>query len=176
MQDFRRVLDLIVSKRRMEQFNFFNWLSNVRNLVYINCSHHMRKVIQWHYNSFFSKKSYKILPSGWGLYPRTPYVIRLSYTNLLNTFPNLDISTFKFSFEPSPFRKILGNCQTRFCLLIFHFTILLSFRKFLMTSLHVICGLDPPPIKNPGYAHVTQRLSRIHSSMVWIRSTPASAM
>ena len=25
--------------------------------------------------------------------------------------------------------------------------------KFLMTSLHVICGLGPPPIKNPGYAY-----------------------
>ena len=23
-----------------------------------------------------------------------------------------------------------------------------------MTSLHVICGLGPPPIKNPGYAYV----------------------
>ena len=22
-----------------------------------------------------------------------------------------------------------------------------------MTSLHVICGLGPPPIKNPGYAY-----------------------
>ena len=24
-----------------------------------------------------------------------------------------------------------------------------------MTSLHVICGLGPPPIKNPGYAYVS---------------------
>ena len=24
-----------------------------------------------------------------------------------------------------------------------------------MTSLHVICGLGPPPIKNPGYAYAT---------------------
>ena len=28
----------------------------------------------------------------------------------------------------------------------------ISFQKFLMTSLHVICCLDPP-IKNPGYAY-----------------------
>ena len=27
-----------------------------------------------------------------------------------------------------------------------------------MTSLHVICGLDPPPIKNPGYAYVSALL------------------
>ena len=28
-----------------------------------------------------------------------------------------------------------------------------AFRKFLMTTLHVIGGLPPPPIKNLGYAY-----------------------
>ena len=28
----------------------------------------------------------------------------------------------------------------------------IPFSKFLMASLHVICGLGPPPIKNSGYA------------------------
>ena len=27
-----------------------------------------------------------------------------------------------------------------------------------MTSLHVICGLGPPPIKNPGYAYASEML------------------
>ena len=48
------------------------------------------------------------------------------------------------------------RANTRPRLLIFDSTISLPpqkipFSKFLMTSLHVICGL--PPIKNPGYAY-----------------------
>ena len=147
----------------MEQVNFFNLLSNVKNFVHSNGFEHLRNVIQWHYNSFFLQKVAKTCPAARALSPdphslqqlgipppRPPSVICFSHTNLLNTSLNLHISTFKLSFEPSPFSKILGNCPTRPCLLIFHFTIFLPFRKFLMTSLHVICGL-PPPIKNPGY-------------------------
>ena len=48
IQDFERVLDLIENKRRIEQFSFFNWLTNVRNLVYSNSSEHLRNVIPWH--------------------------------------------------------------------------------------------------------------------------------
>ena len=33
---------------RIEQVNFFNWLSNVKNLVFPNGYEHMRNVIQWH--------------------------------------------------------------------------------------------------------------------------------
>ena len=47
MQDVKRVLDLIAT-RRIKQFNFFNWLSNVKNLVLLNGSKHVRNVIQWH--------------------------------------------------------------------------------------------------------------------------------
>ena len=47
MQDFKRVLDLIASKRRIEQLNFFNWLSNVKNLVVSSGCEHVRNVIQW---------------------------------------------------------------------------------------------------------------------------------
>ena len=36
MQDFKRVLDLDCKKRRIEQFNFFNCLSNVKNLALSN--------------------------------------------------------------------------------------------------------------------------------------------
>ena len=58
-----------------------------------------------------------------------------------------------FRFKPSPFRKLSVKCQTRPRLLIFHSTISLSrkkflFRKFLMTSLHVIFGLPSPNQKS----------------------------
>ena len=46
MQDFKRVMDLIASKRKIEQCNFSNWLSNVKNLVLSNGSEHVRNVIQ----------------------------------------------------------------------------------------------------------------------------------
>ena len=54
MQDVKRVLDLnklrllIATKRRIKQFNSFNWLLNVKNLVLLNGSKHVRNVIQWH--------------------------------------------------------------------------------------------------------------------------------
>ena len=35
----------IVSKKRIEQFNFFNWLSKVKNVVFSNGSEHERMVI-----------------------------------------------------------------------------------------------------------------------------------
>ena len=41
LQDFKHVLDLNC-KRRIEQFNFFIWLSNVKNLVLSNDSKHVR--------------------------------------------------------------------------------------------------------------------------------------
>ena len=47
MKDFKRVWTLIAIKRRIEQLNFFDWLSNVKNLVLSNGSEHVRNVIQW---------------------------------------------------------------------------------------------------------------------------------
>ena len=47
MQDFKRVLYLIASKRRIEQLKLFNWLSKVENLVLSNGSELVRNVIQW---------------------------------------------------------------------------------------------------------------------------------
>ena len=84
-----------------------------------------------------------------------PSVIRLSYTGLVNTFPNRQFTHFTFSLNPSPNSKTLIMCQNRSRLLIFHSIIFLShkkliFQKLLMTSLHVICGLTPPQIKNSG--------------------------
>ena len=37
----------IASKRRTEQINFFNWLSNVKNLVLSNGFEYVQNVIQW---------------------------------------------------------------------------------------------------------------------------------
>ena len=61
------------------------------------------------------------------------------------------------SFRPLPLPKSWQSA-IRLRLQIFHSTISLPhkkllFRKFLMTSLRMICGLGPPPIKNPGYAY-----------------------
>ena len=36
----------IVRKRKIEQVNVFNWLSNVKNVVFSNGSKHVRNVIQ----------------------------------------------------------------------------------------------------------------------------------
>ena len=57
-----------------------------------------------------------------------------------------------------PFERVPSYMPTRPRLPIFHSTISLPLKKipfsrFLMTSLHVICGLAPPGIKNPGYAY-----------------------
>ena len=38
----------VASKRGIKQLNFFNWLSNVKNLVLSNGSEHVQNVIQWH--------------------------------------------------------------------------------------------------------------------------------
>ena len=38
---------LIASKRRIEQLNSFDWLSNVKNLVLLNGCEHVRNAIQW---------------------------------------------------------------------------------------------------------------------------------
>ena len=47
MQDFKRVLDFNCWKRRIEQLNFLDWLSNVKNLGVSNGCEHMGKEIQW---------------------------------------------------------------------------------------------------------------------------------
>ena len=56
----------------IKQFVFFNWLSNVKNLVLLNGSEHLRNVIQWHKNSFSFQKITKNRPTAGGLAPRPP--------------------------------------------------------------------------------------------------------
>ena len=45
MQDFKRGLTLIASKKRTEQFDFFDWLSNVKKLVLSNGSKHVQMAL-----------------------------------------------------------------------------------------------------------------------------------
>ena len=51
----------IVTKKRIEEFNFFNWLSVVKNLVLSNDGSKLVPiVIQWHENKVFIKNEKKI--------------------------------------------------------------------------------------------------------------------
>ena len=47
MQYFNVFWTSITSKRRINQLNFFNWLSNVKNLVVSNGCKHVENVLQW---------------------------------------------------------------------------------------------------------------------------------
>ena len=162
MQDSKRVLGFNC-KWRIEQLNFFDWLWNVKNLVLWNGSELVRNVIQWDLNSFFSQKLTKItqrlgaLPQtpiaigGWGLCPQTSVSDTFENTSLLNTSSKLDFYTFQqlVFFCPLPLPKSWQSAIW-LRLQIFHSTISLPhkkllFRKFLMASLRVICGLAPPP-------------------------------
>ena len=84
----------IASKRRIEQLNFFDWLSNVKNLVRSNGSEHVRNVIQWDKNSFFFQKLTKIAQRQGALPPRphkAPVCDTFEYNSLLNTSLKVDI-------------------------------------------------------------------------------------
>ena len=48
MQNYKRIFDQIISKRKIKTISFFNQLSYVKKLVRSNGSEHMRNVIQWH--------------------------------------------------------------------------------------------------------------------------------
>ena len=70
------------------------------------------------------------------------------FTQHVSQFRHFHILTI--GFKPSPLNEFLVTCQHRQLLLIFYSTISLPpqkipLSKFLMTSLHVICGLPPPP-------------------------------
>ena len=87
-------------------------------------------------------------------------MIRLNYSTLLYSarLPILPFSHFNHWFMPSPLNELLVTCQhqaTAFDLPFYDIfaSTKISLSKCRMTSLHVICGLGPPPIKNPGYAY-----------------------
>ena len=71
MQDFKRVWTLIARKRRIEQLNFSDWLSNVKNVVLSNGFEHVRNVIQW-FKKLFFPKTYKNRSAAGGFAPKPP--------------------------------------------------------------------------------------------------------
>ena len=164
MQDSKRVLGFNC-KKRIEQLNFFDWLWNVKNLVVWNGFELVRNVIQWDLHSFFFQKLTKIaqrlgaLPPDphshrrLGVLPPDPrlwYVWVHLLTQHVFQVRLLHFSTI--SFRPLPLPKSWQSA-IRLRLQILHSTISLPhkkllFRKFLMTSLRVICGLGPPNQKS----------------------------
>ena len=52
----------IVSKRRAEQFNFFNWLSNLKDLAVSDISKNVQNVIQMALKYLFFPKIFKKSP------------------------------------------------------------------------------------------------------------------
>ena len=108
----------------------------------------------------FFPKNYKKIAKQLGFRPQTSIcdTICLSKLVCLHTSPNLHIFIFNFWFKRSLFWKLFVKSQTRPRLLIIYSNISLShkkflFRKFLMTSLHVIFDVVFLPIKNPDYAY-----------------------
>ena len=96
----------IASKKRSEQFNFYNWLSNVK-ISFFQMALNTCEMWPSGVKIAFFPKNYKKLFCGWGfrpqtpiascglgLRPQTPSVIRLSYVSLLNTSTILDIFAF----------------------------------------------------------------------------------
>ena len=73
----RNILNVfwIVSKRKIEQFSFFNWLSNVKNLVLSNASEHVGMRSNGIHISFPQNPK-----ASSGYAPRPLFVMRLSYT------------------------------------------------------------------------------------------------
>ena len=148
----------------------FNRLSNLKNFVLSNGSENVQNVIQIALKlSFFCKNLQKIFrpqtpiaSGGWGLRSHAPSVTCFSCTNLLTTSPNLDRIEKFLTCRSSP--SLLANSgyepnQTpSFLSFILCSIISTFFRKILMTSLHVICGLAFPPIQNPGYAYALNHL------------------
>ena len=101
--------------------------------------------------AFFSK-NYKKRQAAGGFAPRPPSVIRLNYSTLLNSnmSPNLNIFAFwllvwALSLERVPsYVLIPGHGFWSSILRYLCPPQKVPLSKFLMTSLHVICGLPPP--------------------------------
>ena len=95
------------------------------------------------------------LPSSWGLRPQISVRDTLElHHRLLDTFPNLNvfenILTFGSISSHSANIWLRTNPGSSFWSSILYLCPVKSpsFRKFLMMSLHVICGLPPIPTKN----------------------------
>ena len=150
---------------------FFNWLSNVNNLLLSNGFRQMRSVIQWQQNSFFFGRSINYCSAAEGFAPKTslfsavggsaprpPSVIRL--INSMVYSKRLPIQTFllfNFWFKPSLFSKILVKWQTQATASdlpfydIFHPHKVPFSKKFDDVIASDLCFAPSSPIKTPGY-------------------------
>ena len=84
---------LIASKRRIEQINFFDWLSNVKTLVLSNGSDFFPKT-QKSSSGWGLCPQTLIATGGWRLRLQTPVYDTFGYNKLLNTPTKLDICNF----------------------------------------------------------------------------------
>ena len=120
----------------------------------------------------FFPKNFKKLSSVWELCPQTLiglrledpppdlrlwYVIRLSYTSLLNSFSQFRYFHFlTFGSSPLLLAKILFKCHTLATASDLPFYDIFVLQKVPLSKnfddvVHTFCGLPLPPLKNPGY-------------------------
>ena len=69
---------LIASKKRIEQSDFFDWLSNIKNLIVFKWLRTLAKCDPMGLKQLFFPKTYKNRPVAGGFAPRPPSMIRLS--------------------------------------------------------------------------------------------------
>ena len=154
----------LIAKRGLNNSIFYDWLWNVKNLVLWNGSELVQNVIQWDLNSFFFQKLAKIAQRLGALSPDPHSHCRLGalppdprrwyvWVHWLtqHVFQVELLHFLTISFRPLPLPKSWLSA-IRLRLQIFHSTISLPhkkflFRKFLVTSLHLICGLGPSQSK-----------------------------
>ena len=168
MQYSKRVLGFNC-KKKIEQLNFFDWLWNVKNLVFWNGSELMRNVIRWDLNSFFFQKLTKIaqrlgaLPPDphshrrLGLCPQTPVSDTFEYTSLRNASSKLDFYTFQqlvfvLSLYQNP-GKVPSGYGFRSSILRYLCPTKNYFFENFWWCHCVLFVVWAPPIKNPGYTY-----------------------
>ena len=108
-------------KGGLNNFDFFNWLLNVKNLVLSNGSDNTCKMRSNGIEIAFFSKNYKnrgasppdpqIPPAAGGPTPNPPSAIYLSYTSFLNTLPKLDICIFQLLVQALFLCKIRVTCK-----------------------------------------------------------------
>ena len=143
----------IISNKRTEQFNFFNWLSNVKNLVFSYVFKNVQNLIQMTLKKPFFSKTYEEsskASGSWGPRPKTPVCntfelhFFLTAPPLQNLTHILKTLTFGSSLPPLATSCFLTNPGPR--LLIFDSEIFLSHKKSLLLKIfddvlsHVMCG------------------------------------
>ena len=164
-QDKTCLLNWSSHSEKAKQFHIFKWLPNLNDLSFSNGSKNMRNRIKMALKLLVFQKNYKNrtasevfapriaqLPAAGGFASRPSCVTCLSYISLPANFFHLNIFLKKiflslgssFPFNQFSLRAYSGPNFDLSISSVF-VPLKLSFRKFLMTSLQVICSLTPPP-------------------------------